>query len=81
MFQNEFDLRKLDKQNDVVPNVYKIFSNLGLPIPRFVCDKGSDEFLIRFIVKHDIDEFKELFSSRFKNTMLESKDVLTNEFY
>ena len=24
---------------------------------------------------------KELFSTRFKNTMLESKDVLTNEFY
>ena len=80
-FANEFDLRKLDKQNDVVPNVYKIFSSLGLPIPRFVSDKGNDEFLVRFIVKHDIDEFRSLFSTRFKNTMLEGKDVLTNEFY
>lgn len=80
-FANEFDLRKLDKQNDVVPNVYKIFSSLGLPIPRFVSEKGSNEFLIRFIVKHDIDKFKELFSSRFKDTLFERNNVLTNEFY
>ena len=80
-FANKFDLKKLDEQNDVVPNVYKIFSNLGLPIPRFVNEEGNGGFLIRFIVRHDIDEFRALFSTRFKNTMLESKDMITNKFY
>ena len=62
---------------------FKIFKEIGLPIPQKVLfDETSGKGTVRYLVKHDVEEFKDLFMTRFPDSLMDhNKSTITKDFY